>query len=61
MLLTFQNVVSLEAIKITPNPNIESISPENRNCYFDYEYPLKSQQKYSYVSQSDNMQILLKR
>ena len=60
MPLAFQNVVSLEAIKITPNPNIESISPENRNCYFDYEYPLKSQQRYSYVSQDENMQVLEK-
>ena len=44
-----QNVVSLMATKITPNSNIEIISPEKRNCYFDYEYPLKSQQQYSYV------------
>ena len=53
----FQNVVSLEAIKITPNQNIDTISPGvgKRECYFDYEYPLKSQNKYSYVSKYDDM------
>ena len=46
-----QNSVSLEATKMTPNPNIETISaaPDKRNCYFNYEYSLKSQHQYSYV------------
>ena len=48
-----QNVVSLKATKVTPDPNIESITPEKRNCFFDYEspsqYQLKAHQRYSYV------------
>ena len=51
--LTLQNVVSLGATKVTPNENIESINPEKRQCFFDYEhppnYPLKAHQKYSQV------------
>ena len=50
---TLQNVVSLGATKVTPNENIESINPEKRQCFFDYEhppnYPLKAHQKYSQV------------
>ena len=44
-----QNVVSLGAVKVTSNPNIASIAPEKRKCYFDYEYPLSGHQKYSQV------------
>ena len=46
-------MVSLGATKVTPNENIESINPEKRQCFFDYEhppnYPLKAHQKYSQV------------
>ena len=51
-------MVSLEAIKMTPNPNIEMILPEKRNCYFDYEYPLQAHQQYSYVRQLKGIQIV---
>ena len=41
----------MEATKITPYSKIETIAPKERNCYFDNEYPLQSQQQYSYVRQ----------
>ena len=48
-----QNEVSLSAVKVTPDPDIESISPPRRDCFFDYEQPpnkpLKVYQKYSQV------------
>ena len=48
-----QNVVSLDATKLTPNSNIETIMPEKRNCYFSYEHPLHHQlqahRRYSHV------------
>ena len=44
-----QNVVSLGAIKITPNENIRSAKPEKRNCFFGDEYQLKAHQNYSQV------------
>ena len=48
-----QNEVSLSAVKVTPDPDIKSLSPIKRNCYFDHEEPpnkpLKAYQKYSQV------------
>ena len=46
--------MSLAAVKVTPDSNIESISPEKRKCYFHYEYPktqpLTAHKNYSQVS-----------
>ena len=48
-----QNSVSLSAVKVTPNPNIKSIDPLKRKCFFDEEqplnHPLKAYKKYSQV------------
>ena len=48
-----QNVVSLDATKLTPNPDIETIIPQKRNCYFSYEHPphhqLEAHRRYSHV------------
>ena len=45
--------MELEATKISPNPNIENIVPEQRNCYFHHEHPPvhtpKTHKRYSYV------------
>ena len=46
--------VGIGALKITPNPNIQSVDPLNRNCYFSDEpppdQPLRAHQKYSQLS-----------
>ena len=34
---------------MTSDPNIASIPPRKRNCYFDHEHPLSGHQKYSQV------------
>ena len=48
-----QNMVSLGGVKVISNPNIASIAPEKRKCYFDHEHPphqpLTAHQKYSQV------------
>ena len=44
-----QNKVSLTAVKVKPDQNIETISPSKRNCLFSHEHPLKAHQKYSQV------------
>ena len=53
-----QNVVSLDAIKLTPNPDIETIMPQKRNCYFSYEHPpnhkLEAHRSYSHVGVPTN-------
>ena len=38
--VSLQNEVSITAVKITPNPNIDSMKPTERKCYFDYEHPM---------------------
>ena len=49
-----KNEISLEAVKVTPKRNIETMSPTKRDCYFDYEYPpshpLTVHQNYSQVT-----------
>ena len=46
-------MVSLGGVQVVSNPNIASIAPEKRNCYFDYENPpdrpLTAHLKYSQV------------
>ena len=46
-------MVSLAGVKVISNPNVASIAPEKRKCYFDYEHPpgrpLTAHQKYSQV------------
>ena len=46
--------VGIGALKITPDPNIKSVDPLKRNCYFSDEYPpnqpLRAHQKYSQLS-----------
>ena len=48
-----QNEVTMSAVKVTPDPNIESISPMKRNCLFEHEHPpnqpLVAYKKYSQV------------
>ena len=49
-----QTEVSLSATKVTTDPDIVSMTPTKRNCYFDHEHPrnkpLKIYQKYTQVS-----------
>ena len=53
--MCMQNSVSLSAVKVTPNPNIKSINPLKRKCFFDNEHPpnhpLQAYKKYSQVRQ----------
>ena len=46
--------MSLAAVKVTPNSNIEPMSPTKRNCYFHHEHPenqpLTAHKNYSQVS-----------
>ena len=46
--------VGIGALKITPNPNIQSVNPMSRNCYFSHEHPpdqpLRAHRKYSQLS-----------
>ena len=56
-LFDLQTEVSLSAVKVTPDPEIESMNPTKRNCYFDHEHPpnkpLKAYQKYSRVGKKN--------
>ena len=51
--IKMQNEVGLSAVKVTSDPDIRSIDPSKRNCYFDDEHPankpLNAYQKYSQV------------
>ena len=51
--IKMQNEVGLSAVKVTSDPDIRSIDPSKRNCYFDDEHPankpLHAYQKYSQV------------
>ena len=52
-IIIMQNEVGLSAVKVTSDPDIRSIDPFKRNCYFDDEHPanqpLNAYQKYSQV------------
>ena len=51
--MSSKNEVILEAVKVSPNPNIKMIDPARRNCLFAHEQPpaqpLAAYKKYSQV------------
>ena len=57
-----QNKVSLGAVKVTPDPNINTMDPIKRNCLFHNEHPpnhpLQAHQNYSQVWTSFSAWIL---
>ena len=49
----------MSAVKVTPNPNIKSIDPLKRKCFFDEEHPLDHPpQAYKKYSQARYIQFL---
>ena len=50
----------MSAVKVTPNPNIKSIDPLKRLCFFDEEHPLDHPpQAYRKYSQARYIQFFL--
>ena len=44
------NNVAMSAYQVISDPNVKSVSPEKRNCYFTDENPLKMHQNYTYTN-----------